>query len=189
MSGVTNGLCFLFFCLVDVVFAKHLEQRTHRLLNDARSERILHVVLRYESAEGILTTHLAKFQVTLPGELVIFAVEVEELEGHDLGKGVVDVIERGIEDMPLREPATSLGHIGVVLIACALIGRVLLLESRPFRIALIGSRLGMEVDPMLELVHRHAIRQEGDGVREVHVAVAFRILEEEIHVGMGEEFH
>ena len=57
------------------------------------------MVFRHQGAEGIFAAHGAKLEVPFPGSFVVFAVHVEELEGHDLGEGVIDVIEWSGKDM------------------------------------------------------------------------------------------
>ena len=52
------------------------------------------MIFGHEGDEWVFAAHLADIEISLPSELMVFPIEVEELEGHDLGKGIVDVIER-----------------------------------------------------------------------------------------------
>ena len=88
-----------------MIALEDFDQRLDCLLEDALVKRILESVFRDERNEGILAAHLAELEVLLPSLVVILAVEVEELEGEDLGQGVIDVVERRGEDVALGQPA------------------------------------------------------------------------------------
>jgi hypothetical protein len=147
------------------------------------------VIFGHEGNEWVFAAHLADIEISLPSELMVFPIEVEELEGHDLGKGIVDVIERRGEDMALGQPTMAFGAVFAVLIGGNDIWGVLLFEFDPFGVSFRWSGLWMLIDPVLELVDGDAIREEGDAGGQVAITILGRILEEEVHPWLGDEFH
>ena len=96
-----------FVVSVHVIGLKDFQERFDGFAHDARFKGIFHAVFLDQGAEWIFASHLAKFQITLPSQGVILPVQIEELESHDLGQGVIDVIERDFEDMGLKQPAVA----------------------------------------------------------------------------------
>ena len=98
---------FLVLFGFDLIGLQHLHQGANRFLDDVRGEGILHMVAENQGTERIFSAGFAEFEIAFPSEFMVLAVQVEELEGHDLGQGVIDVIERDFEDMGLKQPAVA----------------------------------------------------------------------------------
>lgn len=119
---------------------------------------------------------------------MIPAVPDEILEGADLSQGVVQVVEGHAVDVGLLLPARAafqIGEAGVIQVR-----QEFLFQLAVLAVALGGRSVRMQVDPLLEGVHRGAVGQKLDGGGHMAVVVFFRVRAEEAgDPGMGEELH
>ena len=93
----TAALFWLILFGFDLIGLQHLHQGTNRFPDDVRGEGILHMVAENQGTERIFSAGFAEFEIAFPSEFMVLAVQIEELEGHDLGQGVINVIERAHE--------------------------------------------------------------------------------------------
>ena len=111
------------------------------------------------------------------------------MERTHLSKRVIDVVERKLEDVDLGEPAVTGVKVLAVSFRLNLPWGVFLFDPVPLLISLSWRSLWVSVDPVLELIDGDAVWEEADGASKMGVTVFVRLIEEEIHIWFGEEFH
>ena len=91
--------------------------------------------------------------------------------------------------MDLGEPAVTGVKVLAVSFRLNLPWGVFLFDPVPLLISLSWRSLWVSVDPVLELIDGDAVWEEADGASKMGVTVFVRLIEEEIHIWFGEEFH
>jgi len=120
---------------------------------------------------------------------VVLPIHIEELEGANLREGVVDIVERILEDMSLCEPAMPGIKVFAVFLSLDFPWGVFHLKGVPFGISFSWGGLRVSVDPVLEFINRDPIWEEIDGIGKMGITVFVRGVKEKIHIRLGKELH
>ena len=113
---------------------------------------------------------------------------VEELQGDHLSDRVIEIVERIFEDVRLSLPESAGGKELVSFIRP--MRQIGLFKLSPVGLSLMMRKLRMLIGVGLERIDDTAIRNEGERIAEVLIAVLFRVfLEEKIHPRIGQILH
>ena len=111
-----------------------------------------------------------------------------ELQCTYLCEGIVDIVERIFEYVPLLQPpASSFEEVAAFII---LVRLIFLLELSPGSFSLGRRHLRIRIYQVLEFIHKHSVWHELDSASHVSILVFFGVFpEEKLHPRIGYEFH
>ena len=131
---------------------------------------------------------VAKGEVILKGFLFVLRIALFELHGSHGSKGVVYIIERIEENVNLVVPIAAALHEGVVFIFAP--GHIFFLKLVPLHGALLGGKIRIFVNNVLEFVNRYAEWHKGKSFLKVGKAVFIRsVAKETFCIRIAELFH